>query len=90
MEQKKAAWFVYVLECVGGRLYTGIAVDVEKRFAAHLAGKGARFTRSNKPMRILGSMKCGGRSEASKLEWAVKRMTQAEKRETAGGWAAAQ
>ncbi|MDX2298217.1 MAG: GIY-YIG nuclease family protein, partial [Xanthomonadaceae bacterium] len=39
-------WFVYLLECRGGRLYTGITVDVARRFAQHVNGKGARYTRA--------------------------------------------
>ncbi|MBN9115034.1 MAG: GIY-YIG nuclease family protein, partial [Pandoraea sp.] len=49
-------WFLYLLECAGGRIYTGIAVDVEARYAAHVAGKDARFTRAYPPLRILLSL----------------------------------
>jgi len=48
------AWAVYLLECSDGRVYTGIARDPEQRYARHLAGKGARFTRSNPPRQLLG------------------------------------
>jgi putative endonuclease len=47
------AWFIYILECSGKRLYTGIAKDVEKRLAEHKAGKGARFTKSFPPKKLL-------------------------------------
>ncbi len=46
-------WWLYLLECHGGVLYTGIAKDVDARFAAHLNGTGAIFTRLNRPLRIL-------------------------------------
>ena len=46
-------WFIYLLECADGSLYTGIAVDVAARFAAHQSGQGARYTRSHKPVRLL-------------------------------------
>ena len=75
-----AAWFVYVLECHDGTLYTGVAVDVQARFAAHASGKGARYTRAHPPARVLASFECAGRSEALKREVAIKRLTAAQKR----------
>jgi putative endonuclease len=74
-------WFVYVLECRDGTLYTGVAVDVQARFAQHAAGKGARYTRSHPPLRVLASFECADRSEAQRREAAIKRMTAARKRE---------
>ena len=47
------AWYVYLLECRDGSIYTGIATDVERRYAEHAAGKGARYTRSRPPLRLL-------------------------------------
>ncbi len=74
------SWFLYVLECRDDSLYTGIAVDVGKRFALHLAGKGAKYTRSHPPRCILAIKACPDRSAASKAEHAVKKMSVAEKR----------
>ncbi|RCS29773.1 GIY-YIG nuclease family protein [Rhodanobacter denitrificans] len=68
------AWAVYLLECVDGRVYTGIARDPEQRYAKHLGGKGARFTRANPPKRLLGWVWVASRSEALKLEIAWKRL----------------
>lgn len=68
-----SAWFLYILECKGGRLYTGISPDVEARFAKHLAGKGAMFTRLNKPLRILGVGRFENKSEAAKAEIYLKK-----------------
>jgi putative endonuclease len=73
-------WFLYVLECKDGSLYTGIAVNVEKRFAAHVAGKGARYTRSRKPERILAVQSFPDRSTASKAEYALKQLSVEQKR----------
>lgn len=73
------AWYLYVLECEGGRLYTGIAVDVEKRFALHVAGKGARYTRSRKPLRIMAVQEFPDRSAALRAEYALKQLTPAGK-----------
>lgn len=74
------SWYLYLLECRGGRIYTGITVDVESRVAAHRAGKGAKFTRAYPPTRLLGVQPHPDRSEASKAEYAVKRLTAAKKR----------
>ena len=72
-------WFLYVLECEGGSLYTGIAVNVEKRFALHVTGKGAKYTRSRKPLRILAVQSFSDRSLASRAEYALKQLTPTEK-----------
>lgn len=74
------SWFLYVLECRDNSLYTGIAIDVEKRFALHVAGKGAKYTRSHQPRRILAIKAYPDRSAASKAEHEIKKMSAAEKR----------
>lgn len=73
-------WFLYVIECEDGSLYTGIAIDPEARFAAHRAGKGARYTRSHPPRRLLVTLAFPDRSSALKEEYRVKRMSASEKR----------
>jgi putative endonuclease len=73
-------WFLYVIECAGGRLYTGISTDVARRYAAHAAGKGARYTRLHPPERILLTVEFDGRSTALKAEYAFKQLSAAEKR----------
>lgn len=75
------AWCLYILECAGGRLYTGITLDLDARFRAHSSGKGARFTRSYPPERVLFTRHFPSRSEALKAEYAIKKMTAAAKRE---------
>ncbi len=75
-----APWFLYLLECEGGSIYTGITTDVQRRFAEHLAGIGAKYTRSRKPLHLLGTMAFEGRSEASRAEAAMKRLSATEKR----------
>lgn len=77
-------WHLYMLECAGGRIYTGIAVDVDARFAAHVAGKGARFTRSFPPVRILMRTEHPDRSSASKTEYAIKQLSASAKRALCG------
>lgn len=73
-------WFVYLIECADGSLYTGITVDVEARYAAHAAGKGARYTRSHPPVRLLASAAHPDRSSAARAEYRIKQLTPAEKR----------
>jgi putative endonuclease len=73
-------WFLYLIECEDGSLYTGIAVDPQARFALHAAGKGARYTRSHPPRRLLLTLAFPDRSSASKAEHRVKRMPTEEKR----------
>ena len=68
------AWSVYLLECVDGRVYTGIARDPELRYAKHLSGKGARFTRSNPPRQLLGWVWVEGHGAALRLEIAWKKL----------------
>ena len=73
------SWYLYILECTGNRLYTGIAVDVEARFQAHASGKGARFTKAFKPVRIAYVETYADRSAASSAEHAMKKLSAAEK-----------
>ena len=47
-------WYLYLIECVDGSIYTGITVDLDARYAAHKNGSGARYTRSHPPARLLG------------------------------------
>ena len=74
------AWFLYMIECADGSIYTGITVDVDARYAAHASGKGARYTRSHPPRRLLASVEYPDRSAAAKAEYAVKQLSPGEKR----------
>lgn len=75
-----AEYFVYIIQCRGNRLYTGITTDIERRFSEHSGGKkGARFTRAYPPEKILAVWKCTDRSSASKLEYAVKKLRRDKK-----------
>ena len=75
------AYFVYVVECVDGTYYTGSTNDIEKRVAAHNAGKtGAKYTRSRLPVTLFHSERCANKSAALKREAEIKRMCHSEKR----------
>ncbi len=73
-------WYVYLIECRDGSLYTGIATDVDRRYAEHVAGKGARYTRSRPPLRLLARFEYPDRAAASRAEYAIKQLTPARKR----------
>ncbi|RKU02462.1 hypothetical protein C7H84_15740 [Burkholderia sp. Nafp2/4-1b] len=79
------SWFLYLLECADDSVYTGITNDVAARYDQHAAGKGARYTRSRKPRTLLASFPLPDRSIASRVEYWVKRLTPAQKRELAAG-----
>ena len=68
-------WWLYVLECQGGALYTGIAKDVEP----HIKGKGVIFTRLNRPVRILSKATMATKGEALRAEHAFKQVSRAGK-----------
>lgn len=74
------AWFVYLIECKDRSIYTGIAIDVDARYAAHVRGKGARYTRSHPPRRLLAAIEYPDRSAASKAEYQIKRLFPRDKR----------
>lgn len=77
-------WFVYMIECVDGSLYTGITVDLAARFAAHGSGRGARYMRLHPPRRLLAAEACDDRAAASRAEYRLKRLSAEAKRTWAG------
>ena len=83
-------WFLYMIECIDGSIYTGIAVDVEARYSAHCKGTGARYTRSHPPARLLGYENHPDRSSASKAEYRIKQLSPGEKRRYAASLAPGQ
>lgn len=75
----KNSWKLYMLRCRDGSLYTGITTDVEKRLAAHNAGKGAKYTRGRGPLELVYREDCGDHSAALKRELEIKALTREEK-----------
>jgi putative endonuclease len=73
-------WWVYLLKCRDGSLYTGITTDVAARVATHSAGEGARYTRSRLPVELVYSERVADRSAALRREAAIKRLSAADKR----------
>lgn len=74
-------WHLYILRCKGDKLYTGIAVDVQKRFEAHCSGKGAKYTRGRGPLSLEYQEVCGTHSQALKRELEIKRLPREKKEE---------
>lgn len=72
--QAEPAWWLYMIECRGGGIYTGIAIDVDRRYEKHAAGKGARYTRINPPVRLLCRHPFPDRGSAARAEYAIKRL----------------
>jgi putative endonuclease len=90
MERREPSetWWVYMIACRGGKVYTGTARDPEARFRAHREGKGAAFTRANPPVALLRCVPFASRSEACRAEAALKKIPREKKlswaRETSG------
>ncbi len=72
-------WYVYIVECSDNTYYTGITNDIEKRISKHNSGKGAKYTRNRGPVKLLWSIESENRSEASKLEYKIKKLKRIEK-----------
>lgn len=75
-----SSWCLYLIECRNGSYYAGITNRLEARYAAHVAGKGARYTRANPPLRLIGSRAYADRAAASRAEYAIRRLPRERKR----------
>jgi len=76
-------WVVYMLECQDGTYYTGITNHLERRITEHNdsspKSKAARYTRSRQPVKIIYSENCENRQDASKKEFAIKKLSRRQK-----------
>jgi putative endonuclease len=74
-------WFLYLIRCKHGRLYTGITTDVERRFAEHTDNgkKGSKYLRGKAPLTLVMKKKIGSRSTALKIEAKVKKLSKTKK-----------
>ena len=77
MEDKK--WCVYMLECSDSTIYTGITNNLENRIKVHNSGKGSKYVKTRLPVRLLWSIESENRSEASKLEIKIKKLSRVQK-----------
>jgi predicted GIY-YIG superfamily endonuclease len=73
------SWFVYILRCADGSLYTGITKDLKRRCQQHNAGTASRYTRSRRPVKLICQEVHPDQSSALKREAAIKTMTRREK-----------
>ncbi|MEO7986582.1 MAG: TIGR02453 family protein [Gemmatimonadales bacterium] len=78
-------WFVYIARCGDGSLYTGITTDPDRREALHNAGRGAAYTRSRRPVRLVYREGATDRGAALRREAAIKRLDRARKEAMVGG-----
>ena len=74
-------WYVYILRCSDGTLYTGSTDDVARRVQMHNSGKGAKYTRGRTPVEVVYTEECESYSAALKREYAIKQLTRQEKLE---------
>ena len=76
---EETVWYLYILRCSDGTLYTGITTDVEKRLETHRSGKGAKYTRGRLPLELVYQEVCGSHSDALKREITIKKYSRTEK-----------
>ncbi len=72
-------WYIYILKCSDGALYTGITDNLERRFNEHKQGKGGHYTNYNRPFEILFTEIFQNRSQAEEREQQIKRWSKAKK-----------
>ncbi len=73
-------WFVYIIKCADETLYTGITTDIQRRLSEHNSSdKWAKYTKMRRPVEMVFSQVCEDRSQASKLEYKIKKYTKQQK-----------
>ncbi len=72
-------WYVYILKCKDDTLYTGITNNLEKRIDCHKSGKGSKYVRSRLPITLIYVENANNRSEASKREYEIKKLSRTNK-----------
>lgn len=79
-------YYTYILRCADETLYTGYTDDLEKRLAAHNAGKGAKYTRGRRPVALAFAVRRPTKGEAQSLEAKIKQLSREEKLRLVTGW----
>ncbi len=73
-------YYIYIVSCADGTLYTGYTCDLKKRIRAHNESlRGAKYTRARRPVKLVYSEKFKNKNEAIKREWAIKKLSRKEK-----------
>lgn len=80
-------WYVYLLKCRSGRIYTGVTPDLARRMRAHRTGRGAMFTRLNQPDELIAAKLFPSKSVALSMEYQVKQLSRTQKLVLASSWA---
>ncbi len=75
---------MYMVRCSDGTLYTGMATDLADRLDKHNSGRGAKYTRSRRPVCLVWSERVDSRSSAAKIEAQIKKLSRLEKEELIG------
>jgi putative endonuclease len=83
--KRRTRWYVYLLQCADGTYYSGVALDLKERLRKHNAGRGARYTRGRRPVRLVWSLRCSSYAQARAREAQLKRWSRADKRRLAQG-----
>lgn len=79
-------WYVYLLQTENDKIYTGISPDVNARFDKHAVGKGALFTKLNKPIKVLAYKAFSSKLEAAKVEAQIKKIPKSAKLHICSLW----
>ena len=86
MSRNSDTWYVYIVHCSDGTLYTGITNDLEKRIEAHNSGRdGAKYTRGRRPVKLVYAEPAGSKSAAARLEYRIKKLGRPQKMLLASG-----
>lgn len=78
-------WFVYLVRCHDGSLYTGTTTDPATRLRAHNSGRGAKYTRARRPVTLVHVEAARGRAAALRREWTIKQWRRVRKERLVGG-----
>jgi predicted GIY-YIG superfamily endonuclease len=76
---RRRGWWLYLLKCADGTLYTGITNDLQRRIAQHNGGTASRYTRSRLPVELVYRERCRGKSGALKKEHRIKTLSRQQK-----------
>ena len=79
-------WYLYILRCKDGSLYTGVTTDVQRRLEMHQAGKGAKYTRGRGPLELVYQEDCNSHSQALKRELEIKALPRMKKLQLVDAW----
>ena len=85
MVYKNLTYFIYILECCDGSLYTGVTNDIKNRMEMHQSGKGAKYVRAHMPFKLIYKEEFKTKSEALKREIEIKKLKRASKLELVSG-----